>query len=101
MRKALVKLHDIPIGVLLEKDEGTFEFSYMEEYQGPPISLTMPLKNDPYFFSTFPPFFEGLLPEGVMLEGLLRTEKLDRKDYFGQLLLIKKLYSFNSFGDLF
>ncbi|WP_235893039.1 HipA N-terminal domain-containing protein, partial [Flavobacterium franklandianum] len=27
-----------------------------------------------------------LLPEGVMLEGLLRIVKIDKKDYFSQLI---------------
>jgi serine/threonine-protein kinase HipA len=36
-------------------------------------------------FDTFPPFFEGLLPEGMMLEGLLRRLKIDRNDFFAQL----------------
>ncbi|WP_156812382.1 HipA N-terminal domain-containing protein [Legionella tunisiensis] len=32
--------------------------------------------------------FEGLLPEGIMLEALLRKYKIDRNDYFGQLILV-------------
>jgi serine/threonine-protein kinase HipA len=41
-----------------------------------------------YEFKTFPPFFDGLLPEGAQLEGLLRLKKLDRSDYFGQLISV-------------
>lgn len=87
MRKALVKLYDIPVGVLVEKEGSVYEFSYLETYEGPPVSLTMPVEIKSYLFSSFPPFFEGLLPEGIMLEGLLRNNKLDRRDYFGQLLV--------------
>ena len=87
MRKALVKLHDIPTGILTECEDGIFTFTYFEDYHGPPISLTMPLQKEPFEYVTFPSFFEGLLPEGVMLEGLLRNEKLDRMDYFGQLFV--------------
>jgi serine/threonine-protein kinase HipA len=30
----------------------------------------------------FPPFLEGLLPEGYNLEALLRALKIDRNDHF-------------------
>ena len=43
-----------------------------------------------FSFDGFPPFFEGLLPEGIMLEGLLRQLKIDANDYFSQLLATGK-----------
>ncbi len=88
MRKARVFVSDTDAGVLEELDKGTFKFSYHAHYRGAPVSLTMPLKNSPYDFAVFPPFFEGLLPEGVMLDALLRKYKLDKKDLFGQLLIV-------------
>lgn len=45
----------------------------------------MPVSHRAYSFNDFPPFFEGLLPEGMMLEGLLKINKIDRKDYLTQL----------------
>ncbi len=36
----------------------------IRDYHGAPVSLTMPLANKIYEFNVFPPFFEGLLPEG-------------------------------------
>jgi serine/threonine-protein kinase HipA len=48
----------------------------------------MPLRNTIYDFEIFPPFFEGLLPEGIMLEALLRKYKIARNDYFAQLILV-------------
>ncbi|MBR9980830.1 MAG: HipA N-terminal domain-containing protein, partial [Desulfatitalea sp.] len=42
----------------------------------------------PYEFETFPPFLEGLLPEGYNLEALLRALKIDRQDLFSQLLAV-------------
>jgi serine/threonine-protein kinase HipA len=41
-----------------------------------------------YLFETFPPFFEGLLPEGYQLDALLRKAKLDKNDYFSQLVTV-------------
>lgn len=86
MRKAKVAMHGTFAGVLEETDAGGFVFRYEEKYSGPPVSLTMPVRNRSYFFQLFPPFFEGLLPEGIMLEGLLRKLKIDRNDMFSQLV---------------
>jgi serine/threonine-protein kinase HipA len=88
MRKAQVSIHGINAGILEELEDKTYRFSYFADYQGPPVSLTMPLKNKVYDFNAFPPFFEGLLPEGIMLEALLRKYKIDRNDYFGQLIIV-------------
>lgn len=87
MRRARVCVHGIDAGIL-EKSKSHYRFIYHPDYQGPPVSLTMPLKNPVYEFNQFPSFFEGLLPEGIMLEALLRNHKLDKKDYFGQLVTI-------------
>ncbi len=88
MRKARILVHDIEAGILEERKNNQYCFTYHPEYQGPPVSLTLPIKNKIYEFDDFPTFFEGLLPEGVMLEALLRAYKLDKKDHFGQLLKV-------------
>lgn len=89
MRTARIYMHSKPAGILEEIDPGRlYRFSYLEEYDGEPISLTMPVRETPYEFDGFPPFFDGLLPEGAMLEGLLRQMKIDRKDMFSQLLAV-------------
>jgi serine/threonine-protein kinase HipA len=76
-------------GYLTETEAKEFRFEYAVGYNGRPVSLTMPVRADPYEFDKkFPPFFEGLLPEGRQLEALLRTEKLDRNDLMGQLLAV-------------
>ncbi len=78
----------IPAGFLRELDSGHYEFEYLSNYQGPPVSLTLPIRRQPYQSETFPAFFEGLLPEGPQLDGLLRKTKLDENDYLGQLLQV-------------
>jgi serine/threonine-protein kinase HipA len=50
----------------------------------------MPTNQKIYTFKNFPPFFDGLLPEGIQLEGLLKIKKIDRNDNFSQLLAIGK-----------
>ncbi len=88
MKSVRVCVNRIPAGVLEKLDENKYRFSYQSDYQGAPVSLTMPIKNLVYEFNQFPPFFEGLLPEGVLLEALLRKYKLDKHDYFGQLIQV-------------
>lgn len=88
MREARILQHGIPAGVLRQTDEGAYEFVYLEGYDGPPVSLTMPVRREAFSYQSFPPFFEGLLPEGYLLESLLRRAKLDAGDYFGQLVQV-------------
>lgn len=88
MRKANVFVQNVKAGIFEELTNGQYQFRYFEDYQGGPVSLTMPVEKNNYIFTQFPPFFEGLLPEGIMLEALLRKCKLDKKDYFGQLIQV-------------
>ena len=89
MRKAKVYVKGIEAGILSELVQGKeYEFEYLEKYEGLQISLTMPTKQKVYTFKSFPPFFDGLLPEGIQLEGLLKIRKIDRRDYFSQLIAI-------------
>lgn len=88
MRQAIVKVHNIEAGVLTETENKQYLFSYHSDYKGVPVSLTMPITEGGYEFSSFPPFFDGVLPEGGQLEGLLRVRKIDRYDYFSQLLAV-------------
>ncbi len=86
MKKAIIFVHDKRAGVLSENTSGGYEFTYDDNYEGEQVSLTMPLTNKTYSFVKFPSFFEGLLPEGIMLEGLLKIGKIDKNDYFSQLI---------------
>jgi len=88
MREAFVFNHGVYAGRFIEQDDGGYAFIYDEAYQGSPISLTMPVIQKQFFFDAFPAFFDGVLPEGVMLEALLKSAKLDRSDYFGQLVQV-------------
>ncbi len=89
MRQATVKVHDLEAGILTETDDKRYSFVYHTDYKGAPVSLTMPFYTEGvYEFATFPPFFDGVLPEGGQLEGLLRIRKINRFDYFSQLLAV-------------
>ena len=88
MRIANVYVQDKLAGQLQEAEGGKYIFTYNDGYENSPVSLTMPLDKRTYVFETFPPFFEGLLPEGNQLDSLLRREKIDKKDYFSQLTTV-------------
>lgn len=76
-------------GTLTEFRQGKeYVFEYIDGYDGVEVSRTMPTKQKVFEFDRFPPFFEGLLPEGIQLEGLLKIRKVDRRDYFSQLMAI-------------
>ena len=88
MRKAEISQQGRVAGTLVEMDRSHYQFTYLPGYRGEPISLALPVREAPYDFDTFPPIFEGLLPEGVQLEALLRQFKIDKRDTFQQLLIV-------------
>ena len=91
MRRAKVFVGQIFAGILEEREKGkSYTFRYNDDYKGEPVSLTMPVKGREFSYDTFPPFFDGVLPEGAHLEALLRQAKIDRTDLFSQLLTVGK-----------
>ena len=89
MRKVKILVGKNQAGFLEEIDPGKkYVFRYDKDYSGSPVSMTMPITQQEYTFDVFPPYFDGVLPEGVMLEALLKQRKLDRTDLFGQLIAV-------------
>lgn len=89
MRKSKVFVSGIQAGNFVEMEQGkAYFFEYLPDYSGQAVSLTMPLSQQKYSYENFPPFFDGLLPEGWQLEALLKNKKIDRYDYFSQLMSI-------------
>jgi len=87
MRELRVYYQDRVAGILEETDEG-YRFSYAPEWMaeaGDPVSLTLPVREEPWEASTLFPFFDGLIPEGWLLELGVRNWKLDPRDRFGLL----------------
>ena len=89
MKRAKIFVSGIYAGELQEIEQGKkYRFAYLDGYTGPSVSLEMPTTQLIYEYDRFPPFFEGLLPEGMMLEGLLRYAKIDRGDLMTQLITV-------------
>ena len=93
MSKALIQYKGINAGILKETDEG-YEFSYNEDYladaASAPVSLTLPLTDKPYQSTVLFPFFDGLIPEGWLLDVALRNTDISELDRFALLLLCCK-----------
>ncbi|MBR5348201.1 MAG: HipA N-terminal domain-containing protein [Lachnospiraceae bacterium] len=89
-RKAYVYVRDHFAGILSETEAG-YMFSYDEEYLSSEgasaVSLTLPLSNTEYTSETLFPFFDGLIPEGWLLNVVSRNWKIDTNDRFGLLLV--------------
>jgi len=89
MKQGEVKLYDKRVGVITRTDDG-FEFCYDAEYVtkdlAEAISLTLPLRSDPYKSSVLFPFFDGLIPEGWLLEIAQRNWKINSNDRMELLL---------------
>ncbi len=89
MRKAKIYVKGVEAGTLTEvRQAKEYIFEYDDGYEGLEVSRTMPKNIQAYKFEKFPPFFDGLLPEGIQLEGLLKIKKIDKKDYFSQLIAV-------------
>lgn len=89
MRQAMIYYQDDLAGILVETDDGDYEFTYDKEYvKSFPqrfLTFTMPVSEksiDPTGF--FP--FEGLIPEGWLLEIASKNWKINQNDRMGLLL---------------
>ena len=90
MRQAKVFYQDILAGILTETNEGDYVFQYEDAYvQAHPnnfITFSMPVSSLPYRDKRLFPFFEGLIPEGWLLDIASKNWKLNRNDRMGLLL---------------
>ena len=93
LRTAYVYVRDMFAGTLEETDFG-YSFSYDEDYlnmeNATAVSLTLPLSSNEYKSQVLFPFFDGLIPEGWLLDVVSRNWKIDMNDRFGLLLVACK-----------
>lgn len=88
-RKALVYYQDQLAGHLSETDEGYIFFydeAYLQSKDVMPVSFTLPLQSQPFESKTIFPFFDGLIPEGWLLNVGQKYWKLKGNDRFELLL---------------
>ncbi len=89
MRKVAIKTSDKTAGWLTQDEQGyhfVYDSTYLTEAGARPVSLTLPLRNEAYFSKVMFPFFDGLIPEGWLLDIAERNWKLNPRDRMGLLL---------------
>lgn len=83
MREARIFKNNVFCGILKEDEEG-FHFKYDRNYtmraDALPISPTMPFGVEEYDKEMMFPVFDGLIPEGWLLDIASESWKIDRRD---------------------
>lgn len=89
MKQAYVYINSTLAGILTEDDKG-YEFRYDTNYinsaDAEAISLTLPLTDITYRDKVLFPFFDGLIPEGWLLDIAEQNWKISARDRFSLLL---------------
>ena len=89
MRKGRVYCNGIPAGIITESERGyifVYDESYLNMPEAQPVSLTLPLRKEPFENNVMFSFFDGLIPEGWMLNIAERNWKINRRDRMALLL---------------
>jgi len=90
MRKGKVYYKEHFAGIVTETDDGEFVFQYDEDFviEHPKefITFTMPVTIKPYRDKRLFPFFDGLIPEGWLLDIASKNWKINKNDRMGLLL---------------
>ena len=93
MRKGKVFYKDELAGIIEEDSNGitfTYDTNYLKLEKAKPVSLTMPLREEPYTDKVMLPFFDNLIPEGWLLEIAEQNWKINPRDRMGLLLAFCK-----------
>ncbi len=89
MKQAEIYLYDIKAGILTENDEGyafQYEPGFLQSEKAEAISLTLPLSDKVYRDKVLFSFFDGLIPEGWLLDIAEKNWKIDGRDRMSLLL---------------
>jgi serine/threonine-protein kinase HipA len=89
VRKAAIKIEDQLAGWLTQDDQGyhfVYDQAYATQSNARPVSLTLPLQEAAFNSKFLFPFFDGLIPEGWLLDIAEKNWKLNPRDRMGLLL---------------
>jgi len=87
MDKLIIFVGDLLAGCLIREGQ-RYVFEYDVAYAGPVVFLGWSLQQRRREWDDFPPAFDSLLPEGVLLDQLLAKHKLDKSDKWRQLIAV-------------
>ena len=84
MKQAGIYVNDIYCGILTEDEEG-FHFAYDKAFlagkDAVAVSPTMPLTDQQYYKEMMFPVFDGLIPEGWLLDIASSSWKIDPRSF--------------------
>ena len=89
MKQGNVYFKNVLVGTIREDEDGfTFQYDpdYLQRDDAQPVSLTLPLREEPYVSQVIFPFFDGLIPEGWLLDVATKSWKINERDRMGLLL---------------
>ena len=89
MKQAVVFLRGVKAGILTEDAEGymfQYDTAFLRSEQAEAVSLTLPLTDKPYRDKVLFPFFDGLIPEGWLLDIAEKNWKIDARDRMSLLM---------------
>jgi serine/threonine-protein kinase HipA len=89
MKQAKIYMRNRFAGILTEDDTGysfRYDYGYLHAEDAEAISLTMPIQKEVYHSKVLFPFFDGLIPEGWLLDVAGRSWKIDLRDRMSLLL---------------
>lgn len=89
MKSAKIYMYERYAGMLREDENGfslVYDPSYLQQPDAEPISLSMPLRKESYEDKVLFPFFDGLIPEGWLLNIAERSWKINQRDRMSLLL---------------
>jgi serine/threonine-protein kinase HipA len=89
--KGIVYYNEDRAGVIEQTDEGyrfEYDLNYITSPGAKPVSQTLPFKSEPYMSKTMFPFFDGLIPEGWLLDVVVETWKINPRDRMALLLTV-------------
>jgi serine/threonine-protein kinase HipA len=89
MKQAEIYMRDKLTGILAEDENGfTYQYNsdYLNDKDSEAVSLTIPLQSEPYKDTVLFPFFDGLIPEGWLLDIAERSWKINQRDRMSLLL---------------
>lgn len=79
---------------IIREDENGISFTYDKEYllnkEAKPVSLALPLREKGYTSKNMLPFFDGLIPEGWLLDIVQTNWKINPRDRMELLLTFCK-----------
>jgi len=89
MRQGEIWVHKDLAGILSENEEGyhfKYDTDYLNQKGSLPVSLSLPLQEETFHSEHLFPFFDGLIPEGWLLDIAQKNWKLNPRDRMGLLL---------------